>query len=91
MANKELRGCGIIVLRARHRDDTTSVLQRVFDSVCRKFTHDFFIRSTRAVSLGISAQNHKVFDDTVEDQAVIKVFGNKLFEVFYCNRGNVGE
>ena len=53
----------------------------VIDAVLGELTGNLLRGTAGAVALGVTALNHKVFNNTVEGQAVIKAFANKLLEV----------
>ena len=88
MNDKELRGCGIIIIGARHRNNTALVAEGIVYTVCGKFALNFFIRATCSVSFRVAALNHKVFNNTVEGKAVIESLANQLLEVCY-RKGSV--
>lgn len=92
--NEELRGRGVVTViyftitivmfsGTRHRNNTALVFDGIIDTVCGKFTNNRVLGTAKTGALRVTALNHKVFNYTVEDKAVIKALTNQLLEV--CN------
>ena len=90
MHDKELGGCRIVRVAARHGNDTAGVLDGIGDAVGGELTLDGDGGSAGAVALGVTPLDHKVLDDTVEDQTVIKALADKGLEILNGNGSGGG-
>ena len=90
MHHKELAACGVGGLAPSHGQNATLMLQIVLHTVEEELTLDAVAGATHAGAFGAAALDHEAGDDTVEDQAVIKIMIAQLNEVLPalgCDRG----
>src|SRR5260221_9596634 len=62
----------------------TTIVVLIFDG---KFKFNFITRSTIANAVGATTLDHKVGNDPVKNQSVIKTFFGKSYKIFYGVRG----
>ena len=91
MHDKELRGCRILIISPCHRKNALNVSEVVFKSVRVKLTLDGACGMMSQAGVKCAALDHKVFDNSVENKSVIELVANKVFEVSYSFRCNLGE
>ena len=88
MHDEELTSRRIRMHGTCHGQNTRGVLQIVGKTILCKFSLDSISRAAHTGSFRISSLNHESFDDTVENQSVIKSLFYQTDKVIYsiwCN------
>ena len=86
VADEELAGSTVLVVGTRHRDNTARMAQRVIHAVGGKLTLDLLLAAACARAARVAALRHKVIDNAVEGQAVVKAVRNEGFKVLTGDR-----
>ena len=90
MHDEELASGGVGVHGARHGQDAALVLEIVLKAVHKELALDAVAGAAHAGAGGVAALDHKVFDDAVEDQAVIEALVGQINEVIDALRRDLG-
>ena len=78
------------MLGSCHGQYTGRVLQVIFHTVLVKLPFDMITGASHAGTVGAAALDHKAADDSMKDQAVIKMLVDQADKVIYRDGGNVG-
>ena len=90
VTDEKLGACRIRILRPCHGDHAALVLEIGGNTVHKELALDLVLCAAHAGSLGISALDHEILDDSVEYQTVVEAVLHQLEEVLNSDGSLVG-
>ena len=84
--DKKLRTGGVRAHTARHGQDAQCVLERIFKTVAGELAADGITGAAHAGALRVTALDHESWNDTVEEEAIVKTAVGQRDEIADCLR-----